>query len=835
MQKNLRELMQQTLGVTPEQWSLVQPKLHALSHNPADTADGLCPTVRQVLAGLPAWVQAVDAMYQEHDEVQRDLEAALTDLAYQKFALDQHAIVSVTNRDGQIIYANDKLCEISGYSRSELTYQSHDLINAGFTDDGFFQGLRDTVASGQVWRGEICNRNKSGQLYWVNATVVPLRDESGAISMYITIRTDITELRRMEASIKDAEARLRHITNTVPGVVFQWHVHQTKYSFTFVSERVQEVLCIAPADLIADATLTTRQIVESDLAQVVAGVRAAAARRVSWRGEYQVRLPDGSLRWISAEIVPESDLTPGGATIFTGIWQDITAAKQVAADLQKAKDAAESANRAKSDFLANMSHEIRTPMNGVIGMTELLLDTPLDAEQTEYLHIVKHASQSLMRLINDILDVSKIEAGKLQIEHIPFNVQRCVSDALKALVFRAQEKGLRLVSEIDPDVPARLLSDPGRLRQVLVNVVGNAVKFTAQGEVLVRVQAQSLARSAVLLHVSVQDTGIGIAPDKLKTIFEPFAQEDSSITRKFGGTGLGLTICARLVEAMGGTAWVESVLGQGSVFHFTIRAESDAGSVSGFTAPQTLFSELAPLEAPPVLHVLLVEDDLLNQKLAVTLLQRWGHTVRVVDNGLLAVEALAESGFDLVLMDMMMPVMDGLEATRKIRAAESGRRVPIIAMTANAMETDRQRCLAAGMDDYLAKPINTQVFKKLLQSYAASKPSAMASAGAQGAPFDYAAALRQADQEILDIIAQPFREAWPQEQQKIIEGLAGDFALMERTAHALKGTLSMFGAKPASALAARLERSAQATDASAVQALAGALCTEVERMMEAFP
>lgn len=1051
-------------------------------------------------------------LVRQHDESQRDLHAALTDLAYQKFALDQHAIVSITNLDGEIVYANDKLCDISGYTRAELMHKNHRLINSGTHEPDFFKNLWDTIIRGEVWRGEICNRNKSGQRYWVNATIVPLRDESGKTSMYIAIRTDITALRRMEATIKEAEARLRHITNTVPGVVFQWHVSASTYRFTFVSERVFDVLGIEPKALLMDSSLTTHQIVESDRVRVISGVLDAARRRVSWRGEYQVRIPRGELRWMRAEIVPEPELAPDGATIFTGIWQDITelkeadarlrevtanipvavfqysiseaeafrvtfmsdaitslcglsaeeivqnsqllftavhrddryalrrafgasgsepvaqtvefrmlhretgsavwvhgeahprqltsggwvwngyltditASKQVAEELNRAKERAESASQAKSDFLANMSHEIRTPMNGVIGMTELLLDTELDSTQSEYLGIVKTSSEALLRVINDILDFSKIEAGKLQIEHIPFHLGRCVSDTLKALALRTHDKGLELICDIAPDVPMAVLSDPGRLRQVLVNVIGNAIKFTAKGEIVVKIESKPTARASVKLHVSVRDTGIGIPADKLKSIFEPFSQEDSSITRKYGGTGLGLTICMRLVQAMGGETWVESEVGKGSTFHFTILADLDpkeqpateptvqfAGRMiaivddnevnrlvlsrtlqssgiftrefsSGFevlnwmsspsailerpldvvlldaqmpeidgfqvatrihaipnyqkvplvmlssagikgdaqrardvgivaylskpiaredllqvlgqvlnlqdVAPQALITKHSVDEDRVTLNVLLVEDNAINQKLAVTLLERWGHQVTVAENGQIAVDLLQIRNFDVVLMDMMMPVMDGLEATRRIRESEKNHRTPIIAMTANAMEADRDRCIAAGMDDYISKPIRAPALRLLLQNISPSsvmgalnrdtsdfgqvmpKESEM-DAQATFVNFDYRAALSTVDQEILEIVAKPFCDQWEREKTNLQQGLTEDVRLVERIAHSLKSTLSMFGAQPASDLAMEMERCAQRGDLDGARRLHAALLAQVELMIEAI-
>jgi len=563
----------------------------------------------------------------------------------------------------------------------------------------------------------------------------------------------------------------------------------------------------------------------------------------------------------------------------------------------------------------------------------------------------------------------------LQIEHIPFHLGRTVDETLKTLAMRANDKGLELVCDMDPDVPMALVGDPGRLRQVLVNLIGNALKFTASGEVVLRISEERGAGSEWLLHLAVSDTGIGIAADKLGSIFEAFSQEDSSITRKYGGTGLGLTICSRLVEAMGGRIWVESELGKGSVFHFTVHMQRDAAGANaepqpidfagttmllvddnevnlrvlargleaagvevhaadsgqsalqwlaerelagapcdmvlldaqmpgmdGFEAAQKILqmprwsglpmvmlssaglkgdaqrsreAGIAGYASKPIsrnellqvlagvlnletrdaqvlvtrhsirdadagMEVLLVEDHAINQKLAVVLLERWGHRVTVADNGQLALDAMERQRFDVVLMDMMMPVMDGLEATRRIRASETGQHVPIIAMTANAMESDRQRCIDAGMDDYLSKPIKALELQELLKKYSkdgySSVPATLDDAPS-GTPvvFDYAAGLAAMDQEIREIIAQAFVDQWPQDQQKLRTGVGtGDMLAVLHTAHSLKGTLSMFGARPASELARQVELPAGLSDAQGVGVLIDPLCTEVERLLAAM-
>jgi signal transduction histidine kinase/CheY-like chemotaxis protein/CHASE1-domain containing sensor protein len=658
-----------------------------------------------------------------------------------------------------------------------------------------------------------------------------------AEKMTASLRESEAEARRLAAVAGRNEQRLVALTTQAPGVIFQFEVSpEGRRSFAFLSAGYRELFGRDSADVLARSAVLLTTVYPEDRAGVKSSLDTAIRETKDWDQVFRIVRPDQSLRWIHARSTAAR--LPDGGAVWYGVLADIT-------ELQQARRAAEQANIAKSQFLAMMSHEIRTPMNGVIGMTSLLLDTPLSTQQREFAEVIRHSGENLLTLINDILDFSKIEAGRLDLEKATFNLRDCVESALDLLAVKAGEKGLDLIYEIGEGVPVDVSGDVTRLRQVLVNLVGNALKFTERGEVELSVRLAPpgdlpLPESQRELLFAVRDTGIGIPPEAQARLFGSFTQVDASTTRKYGGTGLGLAISKRLAEMMGGRMWLESEAGKGSTFFFTMRVETvatvrtvvtaahsalpgkrllvvddnatnrrilmslatkwgmiaveqetpaaalallgkgmrfDVAILDGFmpemdgvmlarairqlpghealpllllssiggqvvgdepglfaarlvkpAKPAQLFDALVRIvgggPAPAAVtagtvvspqpkqtaRVLLAEDNSINQMVALHQLARLGYRADVASNGLEAVEAVQRQDYDIILMDVQMPEMDGIEATRKIKAAvATGQSAPwIIALTAGAMQEDREKCLEAGMDDFLTKPMQSQ-------------------------------------------------------------------------------------------------------------------------------
>jgi two-component system sensor histidine kinase/response regulator len=821
------------------------------------------------------------------------------------------------------------------------------------------------------------------------------------------VARDITERKLAEEALRASEQRSRIIAQSVADVIYEWDL---KDKIEWYGD-VDSLMGYPAGGFPRTCDGWVAALHPEDQERVWLAIESQLKGAALFDAEYRIADKGGGWRWWSARGTVLRD-EQGQPRRWIGAVTDITERKQaeealrryaselesakavqeenatrlrqLVEDLGKAKRQAEAATQAKSEFLANMSHEIRTPMNGVIGMTELALDTDLTPEQREYLGMVKDSADSLLTLINDILDFSKIEAGRFTLDVTEFDLRDHLANTVRSLAPRAQQKGLEMNYILAPDVPAQLEGDPTRLRQILVNLLGNSIKFTERGEVTLRVEVESRREDSALLHFSVTDTGIGIPPEKQPAIFEAFSQADSSTTRKYGGTGLGLSICSHLVGMMGGGIWVESEEGRGSTFHFTARlalqketapsadegeaetldlrdmpvlvvddnatnrrildamlrhwkmlpelAEGGAEGLermrqhkqAGHAFPLVLIDALMPgmdgfelaakikadpalagatimmltsagqrgdaarcrelgiqaylikpirqselldailttlgtpragkrrpslvtrhtlREARPKLRILVVEDNAVNQRLAVRLLEKQGHEVDVAANGREALAKLAAGPpFDLALMDVQMPEMDGLEATAAIRREEerTGRHLPILAMTAHALKGDRERCLAAGMDGYVSKPLHPEELYAGLRGVL--QPPREPSAGlptepARGAPVDHAALLArvEGDSGLLREMAELFLKTYPKLLDEIRRAIERQDALaLERAAHTLKGSVSNFVAREAFLAATELENMATRRDLALAPRACGELAGTLERLRPAL-
>jgi hypothetical protein len=531
----------------------------------------------------------------------------------------------------------------------------------------------------------------------------------------------------------------------------------------------------------------------------------------------------------------------------------VTERNRTADELARAKTSAEAASRAKSEFVANISHEVRTPLNGIIGMTELLLASKIGGDERQYLGLIRTSADALLHVINDVLDLSKIESGHLELSPRPFDLDARVEAIVEPLGVMARRKGLALSSRVAPELPRVVVGDDDRVGQVLTNLVGNAIKFTDSGDV--RVEATQAVPepgdppSTCRVRFTVRDTGIGIPLEKHATIFEAFTQADGSISRRFGGTGLGLAIAASLVRRMGGTIGLESAPQCGSSFTVTLPfergerraldADDPAASLARLLGPARPAAWASGKAARP-LEILLVEDNLVNQRLAMEILTRRGHRLTVAENGRQAVNRFEAAVPDLVLMDVQMPEMNGLDATRAIRDLElgTGRRVPIVAMTAHAMSGDRARCLDAGMDDYMTKPIRAEALVTLVERLGmATHDPASADPAAERPALDIAAALDRVDgdRQLLSEIAGIFLTDVPAMVQNIRAALAAsDPAALARAAHRVKGSVLTFAAGPASEAALALEQLGRAGTLEGAEGLGRTLERELERLSESL-
>lgn len=768
-------------------------------------------------------------------------------------AVEQSAnSIVITNISGHIEYINPAFTRISGYSQEETLGQNSKVLNSGLQDADFYQQMWKTISVGKVWHGRFCNKKKNGELYWEDAVIAPVRDNDNRITHFVAVKNDITDKVRIEKQLQDKLEELEII------------VQHAGAGIVYVKKRKLIGVNNAAAAIIG---LEVEQLIDKDIKLLFPSQQHYADFTKNHYADlrmgkiidikYQTKNVAGEKIWVRmiGRSVDHNNLDESGAV---WILQDMTNIYSYQQQLKNATHVAEEASVAKSNFLANMSHEIRTPMNAIIGMTRLVKATRLDDEQTKFLNRIETSSNMLLEILNGILDFSKIEAGQMILEQQPFLMESLLDGAYSTMITLAREKNLVLTLDRDENVPAAVIGDIVRLNQVLINLIGNAIKFTDQGGVTVGVclDEQHSTLDQCALHFTVKDTGIGISKDKQQHLFESFQQADNSVSRRFGGTGLGLAISRQLVQLMGGQLIVDSEEFMGSTFSFTIFLRS--------CPPQDVYQSYILENSQQTLiadyKILLVEDNEANRELEILLLKAYGQSVLIAENGLLALNTLATEQVDIILMDVQMPEMDGITATKVIRAIEQGKEpevklpqhllsrlkknvfnnhIPIIAITAHALASDRNRCLDAGMDAYLTKPFQPEQVMAALQqcSFTENSIEPVEKPKKKPLPVDrQRRGEKSKKKDILERVRHHFTQTYKLAPEQVEQMLAtsiqsivdqlnrakqgldkNDLNELAAAAHTMKGNLLNMGLQRCADISARIEQEARTGNAQPYQ------------------
>jgi polar amino acid transport system substrate-binding protein len=656
---------------------------------------------------------------QRNQTITKRVQEATGELKKVSEAVEQSpASVVITAKDGTIEYVNPTFSEVTGYSEDEAIGQNPRVLKSGNLPKSFYKELWDTILSGNIWHGEFINRKKSGEEFWESASISPIVNDEGEITHFVAVKQDTTERKRTEEALKEKEAQLSAAVNSMVGGIF---MIDKNLNYQLTNEQFHELYDF-PKELAKKGMPFINLL-----------------RTRAKRGDYGPGDPEELVSKRlemykdpaqAKEITIYEDKIPGNRTTevyraptkddgFVFVINEITERKKAEDELRIAKETAVEATKAKSEFLANMSHEIRTPMNAIIGMAHLALKTDLTAKQYDYLKKVDSSAKSLLGIINDILDFSKIEADKLDMESVDFQLEDTLDNIFTLVGIKTQEKGLELLFKIDPSVPTALIGDPLRLGQILINLSNNAVKFTATGEIVVFTELIKKDKAQVTLKFSVQDTGIGMTKEQAAMLFQPFSQADASTTRKYGGTGLGLTISKRLAEMMGGEIWVESQPGQGSTFSFT------ANFGLGKEKAKKRFRPSPDLRG---MKVLVVDDNATSRDILQEMLESFTFEVAVAASGPEGITELestkVDKPFELVVMDWKMPGMDGIEASKRIKNHKGLGKIPaIIMVTAYGREEVMQQAEDVGLEGFLLKPVNpSMLFDTIIQAFGEAVP-----------------------------------------------------------------------------------------------------------------